>query len=145
MKKYELMFILKPELDEQQLADYIARVDGIIARYEGTIDKFENWGKKKLAYEIDNKSFGFYYLYHLSCASALIDELERNFKISDEMMRFISLRLDKKALEALSKAEQSKAAAAQAQTAQYAASVSAEEPESEDAEAPAAAQEESEA
>lgn len=103
MRKYEVMFIAQPELGEEELKAYIARIDEIIKRFEGTIDKFENWGKKKLAYPIQKKSYGYYLLYHVDGKSEMIDEIERIFKISEEVMRHIVVKLDKNALETMRK------------------------------------------
>ncbi|WP_051321299.1 30S ribosomal protein S6 [Chrysiogenes arsenatis] len=117
MRKYEVMFIAQPELGEDELKAYIARIDDIIARFEGKIDKFENWGKKKLAYPIQKKSYGHYLMYHVDGQSAMIDEIERIFKISDEVMRHIVVKLEKDALEAMKKAADAVEARAKARAA----------------------------
>ncbi|MBB5021301.1 30S ribosomal protein S6 [Desulfurispira natronophila] len=114
MAIYEIMFIAQPDLDEQQLTDFIAKVDGIIGRFDAKVEKFQSMGKKKLAYEIENHSYGHYYLYQIESDSAkVVDELIRNFKINDEVLRYLSVKLDHKALAAQQKAEQARAAAAE--------------------------------
>jgi len=94
MKKYETIFILNPDLDEEQAQSTIEKVKGIITQANGEILKVEDWGKRKLAYLVKKKDKGHYILIHLAGPPALLSELERNFRVMDAVIKFQSVRLD---------------------------------------------------
>jgi len=96
MRKYETIFILNPDLDEEQTQSTIEKVKGIITQSNGEILKSEDWGKRKLAYEVKKKDKGHYVLIHFSGAPALLSELERNFRVMDAIIKFQSVRLDER-------------------------------------------------
>src|SRR5512146_1865104 len=93
MKKYETIFILDPDLEEEQAQSAIEKAKGIIAQANGEILKVEDWGKRKLAYEVKKKPKGHYILIHFLGAPALLSELERNFRVMDAVIKFQSVRL----------------------------------------------------
>jgi small subunit ribosomal protein S6 len=94
MKKYETIFILDPDLEEAQTQSAIEKVKGIISQNNGEILKVEDWGKRKLAYQVKKKAKGHYILIHLMGSPTLISELERNFRVMDAVIKFQSVRLD---------------------------------------------------
>jgi small subunit ribosomal protein S6 len=94
MKKYETIFILNPDLEETQTQSAIEKVKGIISQNNGEILKVEDWGKRKLAYQVKKKAKGHYILIHLMGSPTLISELERNFRVMDAVIKFQSVRLD---------------------------------------------------
>jgi small subunit ribosomal protein S6 len=94
MKKYETIFILDPDLEEEQALSAIEKAKGIITQTSGEILKVEDWGKRKLAYEVKKKSKGHYILMHFLGSPALLSELERNFRVMDAVIKFQSVRLD---------------------------------------------------
>ena len=94
MRKYETIFILNPDLEEEQTQSAIEKVKGIISQNNGEILKIEDWGKRKLAYQVKKKAKGHYILIHLMGSSTLISELERNFRVMDAVIKFQSVRLD---------------------------------------------------
>ena len=96
MKKYETIFILNPDLDEEQTQSTIGKVKGIITQANGEIIKTEDWGKQKLAYLVKKKDKGHYILIHFSGSPALLSELERNFRVMDAVIKFQSVRLDER-------------------------------------------------
>jgi small subunit ribosomal protein S6 len=96
MRKYETIFILNPDLDEEQTKTTIEKVKGIITQTNGEILKVEDWGKRKLAYEVSKKSKGHYFLIHFLGTPALLSELERNFRVMDTVIKFQSVRLDER-------------------------------------------------
>jgi small subunit ribosomal protein S6 len=96
MRKYETIFILDPDLEEEQAQSAIEKVKGIIAQTDGEILKVEDWGKRKLAYEVKKKAKGHYILIHFSGTPALLSELERNFRVMDAVIKFQSVRLDER-------------------------------------------------
>ena len=93
MKKYETIFVLDPDLEEAQAQSAIEKAKGIITQASGEILKVEDWGKRKLAYEVKKKSKGQYILIHFSGSPALLSELERNFRVMDAVIKFQSVRL----------------------------------------------------
>jgi small subunit ribosomal protein S6 len=101
MRKYETIFILDPDLEEGAAQSAIEKIKGILAQGNGEILKVEDWGKRKLAYEVKKKSKGHYILIHFSGTPALLSELERNFRVMDAVIKFQSIRLDEKGAPAL--------------------------------------------
>jgi small subunit ribosomal protein S6 len=95
-RKYETIFILDPDLEEGIAQSAIEKIKGIITQGNGEIHKTEDWGKRKLAYEVKKKSKGHYILIHFSGTPALLSELERNFRVMDAVIKFQSVRLDER-------------------------------------------------
>jgi small subunit ribosomal protein S6 len=93
MRKYETIFILDPDLEEEQTLPIIEKIKGIITQASGEILKVEDWGKRKLAYEVKKKSKGHFILIHFLGSPALLSELERNFRVMDAVIKFQSVRL----------------------------------------------------
>jgi small subunit ribosomal protein S6 len=96
MRKYETIFILNPDLDEEQTQSTIEKVKGIITQGNGEILKAEDWGKRKLAYEVKKKDKGHFVLIHFSGPPSLLPELERNFRVMDAVIKYQSIRLDER-------------------------------------------------
>ncbi len=95
MTNYETMYILKPDLEEEKKDALIAKFSEIITSNGGTVTKTDEWGKRRLAYPINYINDGYYVLTYFSADAALPSELERNFKISDDVIRYIVVNLDK--------------------------------------------------
>lgn len=100
MRKYETIFILDPDLENDEAQKVIEKVKGIITQSNGEIIRVEDWGKRKLAYKIKKKTKGHYILLHFSGLPSILNELERNFRVMDSVIRFQSVRLDEKRLPA---------------------------------------------
>ena len=94
MRPYETIFILDPDLEEAQTQSAIEKAKGIITQNKGEILKVEDWGKRKLAYQVKKKTKGHYILIHFIGSSTLVSELERNFRVMDAVIKFQSVRLD---------------------------------------------------
>ncbi len=94
MRKYETIFILDPDLEEEQTQSAIEKAKDIITQNSGEILKFEDWGKRKLAYQVQKKAKGHYILIHFIGSPTLVSELERNFRVMDAVIKFQSIRLD---------------------------------------------------
>lgn len=92
MNKYESIIIVKPNLESQILDEIIQKVTDLINE-EGKITKVEKLGEKKLAYEIKKYSEGFYILFEFEAVREKITELERFYRITDEILKFIVVRL----------------------------------------------------
>lgn len=95
MRKYETIFILRPSLEEEKRNEIIEKFKGIIAA-DGEIEKVEEWGNKRLAYEIEKLREGYYVHVNFKANPSLPKELERNFRISDDVIRFIVINLEEK-------------------------------------------------
>jgi small subunit ribosomal protein S6 len=94
LKRYETLFIVQIDLPDDELISLIERYSEIVTAYKGTIVKIEKWGKRKLAYEIKKQTNGFYVMIDYAGKSAIIDELERNFKIDDKILKFMTIMKD---------------------------------------------------
>ena len=95
MRKYEIVFIIKP-LEEEQINSVIEKFSKLIANNGGKIDKEDRWGKKRLAYEIQKEIEGFYVLFNVTCEPACVDECDRVMKISDDLLKHMIVRVDEK-------------------------------------------------
>ena len=99
MKNYETVFILTPVLSETQMKDTVDKFKKVISDHKGTIVHDENWGLKKLSYPIQHKTTGFYHLIEFSAESSVVAALELEYRRDDRIMRFLTTKLDKWALE----------------------------------------------
>ncbi len=95
MKKYETLFVLKPTLDEAAKDALIERFSNIINQ-DGEVQNVNEWGNKRMAYEIEKFKDGYYVLVEFLANPSLPQELERNFRISDDVLRFIVINLEQK-------------------------------------------------
>ena len=87
MNKYESMVVLMPTLTEEEYNASIARVKGVIESDGGVIDSVDEWGKRRLAYEINKINEGYYVLFTFSAKPELPKELDRILRISDKVVR----------------------------------------------------------
>lgn len=94
MTNYETLYILKPDLEDEKKDALIAKFSDIITAGGGAISKTDEWGKRKLAYPINYINDGYYVLTYFSANTDLPAELERNFKISEDVIRYIVVNLD---------------------------------------------------
>jgi len=94
MRLYETIFIASPTLTEEQVDELVKQYEGIIAEQGGELLKTDKWGRKKLAYEVQKFSEGYYTLFEMNAGPKLIAELERRFRNNDAVIKFMSVRLD---------------------------------------------------
>jgi len=99
LNQYETVFIATPVLSEAQMKEAVEKFKGIITSNEGEIVHEENWGLKKLAYPIQKKSTGFYYLIEFKAPGNVIDMLETQYRRDERVLRFLTFRMDKHAIE----------------------------------------------
>jgi small subunit ribosomal protein S6 len=96
---YETVFIMTPVLSEEQMMETVAKFKKILSATAGTeIVHEDNWGLRKLAYPIQKKNTGFYYLIEFKAAGELIARLETEYKRDERIMRFLTVALDKHAI-----------------------------------------------
>ena len=91
MNKYESIIIINPSLEEEGLKGLIQRFTDLI-NTDGKIETVEEMGKKKLAYEVKKNKEGYYVLFNFEAKPELIAELERNYRITDEVIKFIVVK-----------------------------------------------------
>jgi small subunit ribosomal protein S6 len=92
MRRYELIFIVQPELSEEETKAVSDRYIQIITAQKGIIIKTEDWGKRRLAYDIKKQSRGNYILVDFYGPGSMILEIERNLKIDDNILKFITVK-----------------------------------------------------
>ncbi len=95
MRKYEIMFIIKP-MEEEQTNAVIEKFSKLIADNNGVVEKEDRWGKRRLAYEIKKHTDGFYCLFYVSAEPACVKEVDRVMKITDELLKHMIVRVDEK-------------------------------------------------
>lgn len=91
MRAYEVMYIVKP-VEEEAFDAVVKKFDNLIAANGGAIEKTDRWGKKRLAYEIQDLSEGLYVLVNFQAEPACVKELDRVMKITDEILRHMIIR-----------------------------------------------------
>ncbi|MBA2472200.1 MAG: 30S ribosomal protein S6 [Pseudonocardiales bacterium] len=94
MRRYEMMVILDPQLDERTVAPSLDQFLGVVKTQGGSIDKVEIWGKRRLSYEIDKRTEGIYAVVDMSCTPAAVAELDRQLSLSESILRTKVLRRD---------------------------------------------------
>ena len=103
MRRYETILIAHGDLSEDELSALITRYGGIVTGQKGILVKVERWGKRRLAYMIGKQARGFYILMDYAGATEVVNELERNLKIDDKILKFMTVlkaeRVDQVALE----------------------------------------------
>jgi len=105
MRIYEELFILRPDAVEEEIDAYIEQIKTLITSSKGTVDKVEKWGVRKLAYRVEKRNEGFYILVQFSTeGTALVKEVERRMRVTDSVMKWITVRID----EALKKLDKRK-------------------------------------
>ena len=99
LNNYETVFITTPVLSETQMKEAVKKFTDFITSNGGKIVNEENWGLKKLAYPIQKKSTGFYYLIEFSAEGEIIRKMETEFRRDERIIRYIVVKLDKYASE----------------------------------------------
>ncbi len=93
MNKYESVIIVNPNLEEESVKSLIKKFSDLI-NTDGNVTSVEEVGKKRLAYEIKNNKEGYYIVFKFEAKSSLIAELERNYRITDEVIKFITIKAE---------------------------------------------------
>ena len=97
-KHYETVFIATPVLSDAQMKEAVAKYTGFIKENGGEIVYEEDWGLKQLAYPIQKKTSGFYYLIEFRADTQLIDKLETQYRRDERIIRFLTFAMDKHAV-----------------------------------------------
>jgi small subunit ribosomal protein S6 len=146
MRKYETVIISDPDLQDQTRTDLFDKIKQVIARQDGLLVQFDDWGSRKLAYEINKKLRGHYTCLTYGGTGDLVKELERNLGIFDDVMKFMTILVSNEVTpeslaEEAQAAEAARAASEAAQAAQNTADPETDDPPEEPAPAATAASE----
>ena len=94
MNKYELCVVVSAKLEDDARAELVERVKELITRFEGTVTDVDDWGKKKLAYEIEKMHEAFYYFVHFESEPTAPAQIEGRMRIMDGVLRYLCVRQD---------------------------------------------------
>ena len=97
MRRYETIVIMDPDLSDEQRTPVVQRVQDVINQENGYLALTDEWGIRKLAYEIKKKPRGYYTRFDFCGTSAIVDEIERFFRIDDRVLKYMTVLLDKSA------------------------------------------------
>jgi small subunit ribosomal protein S6 len=93
-RKYELVYVVSPDASDDQIAQLHTQIEEVVTRLGGQLEKTENWGRRKLAYEIGRHKEGTYVLEVINGSGELMKELDRRLKVLDYVIRHLSVRVD---------------------------------------------------
>jgi small subunit ribosomal protein S6 len=94
MNHYETMYIVNPTLDEEALKEAINKFSDLIKKLKGSIVKVNEWGKRKLAYEVKRFDKGYYIVLDFCALPKIVTELERSLKLDDRILKYITVKID---------------------------------------------------
>lgn len=96
MRIYEELFIVRPDVTEEEIDAYIEQVKQVITSGGGTVDKVDKWGVRRLAYRVEKRAEGFYTLIQFTAEAPVVKEVERRMRVTDLVMKWITVRIDEK-------------------------------------------------
>jgi len=94
MRIYEELFIIKPDIPEEEVDPFVEQLRTNLTTAGATVDKIEKWGKRRLAYRVDKYREGFYVLLQFSAPPETVKELERRLRVSDSVLKYLTVRID---------------------------------------------------
>ncbi len=98
LRPYETIFVVKPSLSDDEVTAIVDKIKGIVEETGGVIVAAENWGKKKLAYDIQNERKGIYIVMHIKGSGEVIREIERNYRISEFIIKYMTIKISPETL-----------------------------------------------
>jgi small subunit ribosomal protein S6 len=112
MRNYEIMFIVDPNMPEDEVDQLNGQVEALITEAGGTVENVEKLGRRRLAYEIQRHGEGFYVLFRVAADGNIVKEVERRFRVMDAVLRYLTVRVDvaEKKLEKLKASRENKTA-----------------------------------
>src|SRR6266446_1330162 len=96
MRVYEELFIVKPDTPEEEVDGFVEQIQHVITNGKGTVDKTDKWGMRKVAYRVQKYNEGIYVLIQFTSSPELVKEVERRMRVSDQVIKFITVRIDEK-------------------------------------------------
>lgn len=100
---YESAVLINAALDDQQIDSILFRIKDFITNNGGQIREVDNWGRKRLAYPVEKSKIGYYAIYRFDGPSDIVAKLERTYGLDEQILRYVTLKLDNDALEQLEK------------------------------------------
>lgn len=94
MKRYETIYIVNPNLDTESLNEVISKFSGLVEKLKGSLFKVQEWGKRKLAYEVKRFDKGYYIILGFFGLPDTVRELERNLKLDDRILKYLTVKVD---------------------------------------------------
>lgn len=94
MNKYELCVVVSAKLEDEVRTQVVDKCKALVERFGGTIADVDDWGKKKLAYEVNHEKEGYYYFIHFDAEATAPAEIESRVRIMDNVLRFLCVRAD---------------------------------------------------
>jgi len=94
MRRYETIYIANPNLDDEALKEVVAKFSDLIKKQKGSIIKIDEWGKRKMAYEVKRFDKGHYVLLDFCGLPEMVMELERNLKLDDRILKYSTVKID---------------------------------------------------
>jgi len=94
LRQYELIYIVSPSATDEGVAELHTQVEAIVGKFDGRIEKTENWGKRRLAYEVNHCKEGTYVLELLLGSGEMVTELERRLRVAEDVLRHLVVRVD---------------------------------------------------
>ncbi len=94
MRKYELMFIVRPDTSEEDLDKLVAQMEGVVSGAGGKVEKTDKMGRRRLAYRVQGFQDGHYVLFTLEGSGDTVKELERRLRVTDTVIKFLAVRID---------------------------------------------------
>jgi small subunit ribosomal protein S6 len=112
MRTYEELFVVRPDMPEEEIDQLIEQLTALIAGQGGNVDKADKWGIRRLAYRVQKRNEGFYVLLQFVAQPETVRELERRLRVTDQVMKFLTVRVDErmKKIEKRKKAREKRAA-----------------------------------
>ena len=96
MRIYEELFIIRPDASEEEIDAYVEQLRPVITGGGGTLDKVEKWGIRRLAYRVAKREEGYYVLLQFTSGPEAVKELERRMRVSDLVLKYLTVRIDDK-------------------------------------------------
>jgi small subunit ribosomal protein S6 len=91
---YEELFIIKPDVPEEEVDQFVEQMRGVVTNTGGTVDKVDKWGKRKLAYRVEKYREGSYVLFQFTADATAVKEFERRLRVADMVIKFLTVRID---------------------------------------------------
>ena len=92
MNKYELAVVVSAKIEDDARAEVVEKVKALVSRFGGNVTDVDEWGKKRLAYEIQKMKEGYYYFIHFESDSTVPGEVEQRIRIMDNVLRYLCVR-----------------------------------------------------
>ncbi|MBS3945770.1 MAG: 30S ribosomal protein S6 [Melioribacter sp.] len=106
-RNYESVVLINATLEDEQIETTVSRILEVISTNGGELIEADKWGRKRLAYPINKSKSGYYLVIRFKASTQLISTLERNYRLDENIIRYLTISLDKEALEAISKQKES--------------------------------------